>query len=197
MNILDIFENLFLKPKPVRIEVKPIVLPLKPKPIEPELNSKDIAKIKLLYPRIQSNATKFLIDVKKAGYNGGIFMSYRTFAEQDALYAQGRTKPGQIVTNARGGWSLHNYGLAIDFVFHDKNDNWTWDSNLWKQVGQIGINNGWESGYYWTSFPDKPHFQITFKPKNFTDIQWLEKLRTTYLKNNKIQDVWSFLDTLK
>jgi peptidoglycan hydrolase-like protein with peptidoglycan-binding domain len=38
----------------------------------------------------------------------------RTFAEQDAIFAQGRTKPGDIVTNARGGESNHNYGLAVD-----------------------------------------------------------------------------------
>ena len=38
----------------------------------------------------------------------------RTIAEQDELYAQGRTKPGKIVTNAKGGKSNHNSGLAID-----------------------------------------------------------------------------------
>lgn len=42
---------------------------------------------------------------------------FRSFAEQDKLYAQGRTnKSKPIVTNARGGYSAHNYGLAIDFV---------------------------------------------------------------------------------
>ncbi|SVE43245.1 uncharacterized protein METZ01_LOCUS496099, partial [marine metagenome] len=39
----------------------------------------------------------------------------RTYAEQDDLYEQGRTEPGKIVTNARGGKSWHNFGLAIDF----------------------------------------------------------------------------------
>ena len=38
----------------------------------------------------------------------------RTYAEQDALYAQGRTAPGHIVTNARGGYSNHNFGCAVD-----------------------------------------------------------------------------------
>jgi peptidoglycan LD-endopeptidase CwlK len=45
-----------------------------------------------------------------------LFMGLRSFEDQDELYAQGRTKPGNIVTNARGGDSLHNYGLAADFV---------------------------------------------------------------------------------
>src|SRR5690606_22511724 len=45
---------------------------------------------------------------------------HRTWAEQDALYAQGRTKPGSIVTNAKGGQSNHNFGIAMDFgVFKD------------------------------------------------------------------------------
>ncbi|WP_305953442.1 M15 family metallopeptidase [Paenibacillus sp. P32E] len=45
-----------------------------------------------------------------------ITQGLRTIAEQDALYAQGRTKPGQIVTNARGRTSYHNFGLAVDFA---------------------------------------------------------------------------------
>ena len=38
----------------------------------------------------------------------------RTVAQQNALYAQGRTEPGAIVTNAPGGSSAHNFGLAVD-----------------------------------------------------------------------------------
>ena len=41
---------------------------------------------------------------------------YRDPKEQDAKYAIGRTQPGKIITNARGGWSWHNWGLAMDFV---------------------------------------------------------------------------------
>ena len=43
-----------------------------------------------------------------------VVQGLRTFAEQDALFAQGRSKKGQIVTNAKGGQSNHNYGLAVD-----------------------------------------------------------------------------------
>jgi hypothetical protein len=45
-----------------------------------------------------------------------VVSGFRTFAEQDALYAQGRTTPGNIVTPARGGESAHNYGLAVDIM---------------------------------------------------------------------------------
>src|SRR5258708_12842627 len=45
-----------------------------------------------------------------------IVQGLRTKAEQDALYAQGRTTPGKVVTNAKGGQSMHNYGLPVDTV---------------------------------------------------------------------------------
>lgn len=48
--------------------------------------------------------------------------SRRTFAAQDALYAQGRTKPGKIVTNAKGGQSAHNYGMATDWCLWEKGE---------------------------------------------------------------------------
>ena len=57
----------------------------------------------------------------------------RTYAEQNALYDEGRTTPGRIVTEAKGGYSMHNFGLAVDVVpmtdtgapdWNDKDDKW-------------------------------------------------------------------------
>lgn len=83
----------------------------------------------------------------------------RTFAEQDALYAQGRTAPGKIVTNAKGGQSYHNYGLAIDVV-EIKSGQAIWNTN-WSEISKIGIRNGFEWGGNFKGFIDKPHFQMT------------------------------------
>jgi peptidoglycan L-alanyl-D-glutamate endopeptidase CwlK len=100
----------------------------------------------------------------------------RTFAEQDGLYAQGRTKPGSIVTNAKGGQSYHNYGLAIDIVLlidKDKNGSFesaSWDVKSdfdkdgkadWLEAVQIFKRYGYEAGIDW-KFIDAPHFQKTF-----------------------------------
>jgi peptidoglycan L-alanyl-D-glutamate endopeptidase CwlK len=100
----------------------------------------------------------------------------RTFAEQDALFAQGRSKPGKRVTNAKGGQSYHNYGLAIDIVLLvDKDKNGTfetaaWDLKTdfdgdkkadWMEVVQIFKRYGFEWGGDW-KFVDAPHFQKTF-----------------------------------
>jgi peptidoglycan L-alanyl-D-glutamate endopeptidase CwlK len=100
----------------------------------------------------------------------------RSFSEQDNLYAIGRTKPGKKVTNAIGGQSIHNYGLAFDIVLLlDKNGDGTfktasWDAKTdfdkdgmadWMEVVQHFKALGWTWGGNWKSFPDYPHFEKT------------------------------------
>lgn len=103
--------------------------------------------------------------------------TYRSFAEQDALYALGRNgKPGKIVTHARGGHSYHNYGMAIDIVLlkdMDGNGSYetaSWETNVdfdgdgqadWMEVVAIFKRYGWEAGIDW-KFRDAPHFQKSF-----------------------------------
>jgi peptidoglycan L-alanyl-D-glutamate endopeptidase CwlK len=114
----------------------------------------------------------------------------RTFAEQDALYAQGRTKSGKVVTNAKGGQSYHNYGLAVDIVLiRDMDGNGSfetasWDTNLdadndgqsdWMEAVAIFKRHGWEWGGDW-KFTDMPHFQKTFGKS----ISWLQKTGNQY-----------------
>jgi peptidoglycan L-alanyl-D-glutamate endopeptidase CwlK len=109
-----------------------------------------------------------------------IVQGLRTIEEQNALYAQGRTKPGNIVTNAKGGSSNHNYGLAIDFaILIDKDGNGTYDELSWnikKDNDKDGIADwlevvkvfeaaGWEWGGRWSSIKDHPHVQKTFGHK--------------------------------
>lgn len=93
----------------------------------------------------------------------------RTIAEQNELYAQGRTKKGTVVTNAKGGQSIHNYGLAFDIVLlYDKDGNGTfetasWDENVhWKTVVTFFKSNGWFWGGDFRSLYDAPHFEKTF-----------------------------------
>lgn len=92
-------------------------------------------------------------------------MGLRTFAEQDALYAQGRTTPGNKVTNAKGGQSWHNFGLAIDMV-EDGDPNkagiqWSWANNAsYLKIGTFAQQSGLEWGGFWKSFQDFPHVQM-------------------------------------
>ena len=80
--------------------------------------------------------------VQKAAISGitiRIISGFRTYAEQDALYAQGRTQLGSIVTNAKGGYSNHNFGIAFDVgVF--EGSKYLPDSPKYKAVGALVTN---------------------------------------------------------
>ena len=81
--------------------------------------------------------------------------------EQAALYAQGRTAPGNIVTKAKPGTSWHNFGLAFDVaVVVNGQPTWPDDEALWSKVGDLGKRLGLEWGGDFASFKDLPHFQF-------------------------------------
>lgn len=117
--------------------------------------------ISKLEPRFAEKIIEFIDVARDAGLNVDALAGLRTFSEQDKLYAQGRSKPGKKVTNAKGGQSWHNYGLAVDVVFK-VNGQWSWDeANPWSKLGMIGQQHGLEWGGAWKSSKDRPHFQYT------------------------------------
>ena len=82
-------------------------------------DQKTIERIQLLHPKLRDEALEMYDEIVEALTGSAacrFAYTLRTFAEQDVLYAQGRSKPGKVVTNAKGGQSYHNYGLAIDIV---------------------------------------------------------------------------------
>lgn len=88
-----------------------------------------------------------------------------TYAEQDALYAQGRLRKGPIVTNARGGYSNHNFGLAVDLCpFKDGKPLWNSASGF-DLIGMRAEEQGLEWGGRWPRFPDRPHVQLKGTPE--------------------------------
>jgi len=125
-------------------------------------------RIEDLHPDLQPLARKFLEECMAEGIDVLIYMTYRSNEEQDGLYAQGRTKPGNIVTNARGGHSSHNCvdpdgkpaAKAFDAVpRRGKELVWS-DPALWNVMGCIANDVGLKWGGNWESFVDKPHFYI-------------------------------------
>ncbi len=119
-------------------------------------------RIAQLHPKIRAKAAEFINRVEReTGIKLRLASGFRSIAEQNALYAQGRTKPGSIVTNAKGGSSYHNYGLAIDVVEVRPNGSVNWNTN-WSAIAKIGKEMGFEWGGDWTSIVDKPHFQMSF-----------------------------------
>ena len=119
-----------------------------------------VDRINQLHPDVQEAAIDFILEAQEQGIYLRITSGYRSVDEQNELYAQGRTEPGIIVTNARGGESYHNYGVAFDVV-EIKDGEALWN-NEWKEIGEIGKKYGFEWGGDWISFVDLPHFQMTF-----------------------------------
>jgi peptidoglycan L-alanyl-D-glutamate endopeptidase CwlK len=142
-------------------------------------DQKTLDRIKTIHPKLIKELGEIYDDICEALTGRAICRfayTTRTFAEQDALFAQGRTKPGKRVTNAKGGQSYHNFSLAVDIVLlWDKDGNGTfetavWDTKTdfdgdkqsdWMEVVAIFKRYGWEWGGDW-KFVDMPHFQKTF-----------------------------------
>ena len=91
-----------------------------------------------------------------------VVQSLRSWAEQAALYAEGRTTPESIVTNAQPGHSYHNFGLAVDVAPFDMGiPDWNGNHPAWRRIVAVGESVGLVSGSTWRTFPDWPHFQWT------------------------------------
>ena len=118
--------------------------------------------ITLCHPRLQLLAVQLVEESGKQGLMIKIGETLRTVAEQDALYAQGRTKPGSIVTNAPGSSysSYHQWGTAFDIFRNDGAGPYNDSGNFFTRVGAIGAALGLEWGGNWKSIVDKPHFQL-------------------------------------
>ena len=86
--------------------------------------------VSLLLPKVQTMTNEFLSKCQSAGYNVIITSTYRDESEQNALYAKGRTSPGNVVTNAKFGDSMHNWKVAIDFAPIDKNGDIPWSDKV-------------------------------------------------------------------
>ena len=118
-------------------------------------------RIEDLHPTVQKKCRLFIDRCAEAGIDVIITSTLRTFAEQDALYAKGRTLPGPKVTAAKAGESFHNYGLAFDFapIEHGKID-WN-DLDLFRRCGEIGESCGLEWAGRWQRFREMAHLQHT------------------------------------
>lgn len=114
-------------------------------------------------------ACQYLLEAaKKEGLNIIVTETLRTTERQQYLYAQGRTRPGNIVTNCDGvkNKSIHQYGNAFDICQNIKGKEY--DEKVLKRCGVLGEKIGLEWGGRWTSPVDQPHFQLNkgVKPVN-------------------------------
>lgn len=121
------------------------------------------AILRTLHPLFRHKVELWVQELEKRGIKIELTSGLRSKTQQDALYAIGRTKPGKIVTNARGTpvpQSLHVFGLACDFIPVLKGSR-IYDMPTIKRAGQIAKECGLEWGGDWKSFPDFVHVQYT------------------------------------
>lgn len=122
----------------------------------------DSRNIDDLHPAVARGCRELIARMNRAGFaEVGISATFRDHARQEQLFAQGRTTPGNIITNARGGQSWHNWRLAFDIFQNIRGQEWS-NLRFFKTAGEIWENMGGEWGGRWIAFPDLPHFQMTF-----------------------------------
>ncbi len=119
-------------------------------------------RLAALHPAVKTVFRDFINACEEGlGITLRITQGLRTIEEQQRLYETGRTRPGKKVTNAPGGASYHNYGLAIDLAVLDadgKTVDWNYDMAKLKPFAQT---HGIEWGGDWHTLKDRPHFQMT------------------------------------
>ena len=159
-----------------------------------------LQRIELLHPKVKDEVKAIYDEICNVLTGRAICRfayTLRTFEEQNALYAQGRSvlfdKNGKrlgIVTNAKGGQSYHNYGLAIDIVLILDGKIASWDiktdfdgdkTSDWMECVSIFKKYGWEWGGDW-KFKDYPHFQKTFGLSVEKLFQLYKEQKTIYPK---------------
>lgn len=108
-----------------------------------------------LYPDLQPLAKELIATAVKLGGAIEITNTFRTFATQQALYAEGRTTAGAVVTQAQGGESYHNYGLAFDIAITSLPAGDTQES-FYAHLGTFFESIG---GVWGGDFADDDHFE--------------------------------------
>lgn len=124
------------------------------------MNPSSEKRLDKVHPELSKRVRELIEAFAARGIQVEVVQGLRTFAEQDALFAQGRTKPGPIVTRARGGQSNHNYGLACDLCpFVNGKPDFT-TTATYVAIGAEAVKLGLEWGGSWKKFVDLPHVQV-------------------------------------
>ena len=114
-----------------------------------------------LHVSIRGKCEQFIIDCKAQEIDILITSTYRDDEMQTHLYASGRTRKGNILTNAKAGQSKHNKRMAFDFcVMQGGKCDWN-NTELFTKAGLIGENLGliW-AGRWRGRIKEISHFEI-------------------------------------
>jgi len=143
--------------------------------------------IELLHPEVRKQAESLVAEAAKEGLPVLITETFRTKDEQDKLYAQGRTAPGKIVSNAPFPSSAHCWGVAFDTCRNVKGKEFDDSDGFFSKIGAIGKRLGLFWGGDFKSIKDKPHFESpVFFPNNKADM-----LKDKYGTPEKFKATWN------
>ena len=116
--------------------------------------------VSLLHPKLQAIIPKIIQECAAQGLPVLVTDGFRSKAEQEAIYAQGRTKPGTIVTQVTYPYSAHNWGIAFDFCRNVRGREYDDTDNFFYRVAFVAKKYGLDWGGDWKNFKDKPHLQL-------------------------------------
>jgi peptidoglycan L-alanyl-D-glutamate endopeptidase CwlK len=118
-------------------------------------------KLEDLHPKVKVLCERFISSCAKQNIDVLITSTYRDNESQNALYAQGRTAPGKIVTKAKAGQSFHNWRCAFDFVpVVNGKAQWN-DIATFTKCGEIAESLGLQWAGRWKTFKELAHCQYT------------------------------------
>jgi hypothetical protein len=140
-----------------------------------KMNAISEERLLQVHPVLRVRVQQMLGLLAEQGLNVIVTQGFRTYAEQQAIYNQGRTTPGQIVSNALPGQSWHNFGLAVDLapvgVVNGKMVvDWNQNHPDWQKMLSAGSFYKLAEGAQWRTFKDWPHFYPVEIPANPPDI---------------------------
>jgi len=147
------------------------------------------ARLALVHPELARRIRNLADQLAARGITIRITQGLRTWSEQQAIYNQGRTTPGKIVTDAKPGYSAHNFGYAVDFVvMNDGFPDWNDNDVQWLSVLSLALSCGLAEGAKWRTFPDRPHLYLQELPADPDD-----NMRDIFLSAgmDKVWDSWT------
>ncbi len=124
------------------------------------MNTASEKRLSQVHPELQKQVSRIVVALAATGQTIEVVQGLRTYAEQDALYAQGRLRAGPKVTNARGGFSNHNFALAVDLCpFVNGKPQWN-DTKTFNRIGALAESFNLRWGGSWKHLADLPHVEL-------------------------------------
>ncbi len=149
--------------------------------------------VEMLYPAFLAKLSAVLSELQAEGYAFVATSGYRSYADQEKLYSSGRTVPGHIVTNARPGFSAHNWGIGVDFACDidpvKPGLQPDWSEKSLRLLADMATKHGLESGLNWKSIKDGPHVQLPIKAHG---IGWADLIKAS--PHGALAPAWALLD---